>query len=614
MPLRSVSAAYLRQAEELRGNLGQLAAYESQGHCVVLAGPGSGKTKTLTVKLARLLAEDVRPPSGVACITYSQECARELSRRLEALGVRDAPNLFVGTIHSFCLRHLIVPFARLAGLPLPEPFTVATPRQAEGAYVAAGTRTLGTGQLPYKLADVGRHRRVHLDRGDEGWQSDPDLVRLTLAYEEELQRQGLVDFDGLVVMGHTVVAQHDWVLRAVRAKFPILAVDEYQDLGVPLHRIVLRLAFDGGIRLFAVGDPDQSVYGFTGADGELLQELARRPDVMPVRLHLNYRSAGDIVRASELALGETRGYHPHDGTRSAMIRMRRFPGGLADQARHIVEAIIPAALAAKPGRQLGDIAVLYRAASVGNVVAEALQEGGYEFIRVDSAAPYRKCELTSWIEDCAAWCAGGWQTGRPALRGLLDRWSSLLRVRVGESLARREPARLTAFLWAQRGEPTRPARVFVAEIRRLLEDLPRDEPSLADQLDQVKLMAAALSETGQLADLDIAALGTRDGSPTKANLLTLHSAKGCEYDVVVMVGLDLGIFPWRDERPAMLRESKRLFYVGLTRARDEVHMLCSGWVQTPYGRRNDGVSPFLVELKRRLDAAATASAAGTEHP
>jgi DNA helicase II / ATP-dependent DNA helicase PcrA len=102
MPFRSVSAAYLAQAADLAGNPGQQAAYDSTGHCVVLAGPGSGKTKTLVLKLARIMAEDVRTPRGAACITYSQECARELTRRLERLGLREAPNLFIGTVHGFC--------------------------------------------------------------------------------------------------------------------------------------------------------------------------------------------------------------------------------------------------------------------------------------------------------------------------------------------------------------------------------------------------------------------------------------------------------------------------------------------------------------------------------
>jgi DNA helicase-2/ATP-dependent DNA helicase PcrA len=605
MPLRSVSAAYLQQAADLLDNPAQLAAYNSTGHCVVLAGPGSGKTKTLVLKLARVLAEDVRAPRGAACITYSQECARELSRRLERLGLREAPNLFIGTVHGFCLRHLLMPYARLAGLPVPHPVTIATTRQCEEIHKRVGDQLFGIGH-PYKMLDMGRHRRVHLDRAQVGWRSEEELAALAEAYEAELRRADLVDFDDLVIFGETLVGQHDWVLPLVQARFPVLAVDEYQDLGVPLHRIVKRLAFDGDVRLIAVGDADQSVYGFTGADSELLLELTRRDDVEAVRLELNYRSAGRIIRASEMVLGETRGYRPNDPDRQAVIAFVECPDGLAAQARKAVSQIIPAALAAKEGRRLGDIAVLYRDFKVGDVVAEAATAAGLDFIRVDNAAPYRKCALTSWIEDCAAWCAGGWREARPQLRGLIDRWLAFRRARFGDAQARAEGQRLTQFLWNYRKDDGS-ADAFIQAIRaELVDPLIAAEPGLADQREQVERMGRAFGPDGALADLDFASLGGRDGSPSHLNLLTLHSAKGCEYDVVIMLGLDLGALPWRNEKPATLRESRRLFYVGMTRARNEVHMLYSGRVTTPRGPMHWGRSPFLDELEARMAAAEAA--------
>ncbi|MDF3636032.1 UvrD-helicase domain-containing protein, partial [Enterobacter cloacae] len=185
MPSRSVSAAYLAQAAELAGNPGQLAAYHSQGHCVVLAGPGSGKTNTLVLKLARILAEDVQAPRGAACITYSQECARELTRRLEALGLREAPNLFIGTVHGVCLRHLLMPYGRLADLPIPFPLSVVSQRESERLLRQSGDRLFGANH-PYKAIDLGRHRRSVLNRNSVAWRAEEELAAWAEAYEVAL--------------------------------------------------------------------------------------------------------------------------------------------------------------------------------------------------------------------------------------------------------------------------------------------------------------------------------------------------------------------------------------------------------------------------------------------
>src|SRR4051794_27303815 len=118
-------SGYIGAAEELRRNENQREAYEATGNCVVLAGPGSGKTKFLTVKMARVAAEDIWAPQAMACVTYSNECVRELRRRLNTLGLEESTGLSLGTVHSFCLKHVLLPYARLAGIALPNPLHVA---------------------------------------------------------------------------------------------------------------------------------------------------------------------------------------------------------------------------------------------------------------------------------------------------------------------------------------------------------------------------------------------------------------------------------------------------------------------------------------------------------
>ena len=177
------------------------------------------------------------------------------------------------------------------------------------------------------------------------------------------------------------------------------------------------------------------------------------------------------------------------------------------------------------------------------------------------------------------------------------------RARISDAESSAELQSLTRLLWSLRVEEGL-AREFVAALRAgMLDGLMAAEPSLADQREQVDRMSAALAFGGPLADLDLASLGGRDGSPLHLNLLTLHSAKGREFDVVIMIGLDLGSLPWRNELPAARRESRRLFYVGLTRARDEIHMLYSGYVETRSGRMYWGRSPFLNELEARMQEA-----------
>lgn len=591
------SFKYLQVAPLLHENAGQWEAYEATQSCCILAGPGSGKTNTLVTKLARVLAEDVHPPRGVACITFSNEAARELMRRLRLLGLHQSNRLFVGTVHSFCLIHLLVPYARLAGLDLPYPLKVAAVGEANSIFSKVAEDILGIGQ-PTRRDEVHLHRRTHLDRTTRAWKGGEELTQLAEAYETGLRERGLIDFEDIVHYGQQLVHQHDWVLKLVRAKFPVIAVDEYQDLGIALDRIVRRLTFDGGVKLIAVGDVDQAVYGFTGANSELLEDLSRQRGITRIELKVNYRSGSGIIQAAERALKVERGYTPFDPERAALVEVHECENGLQHQAQHAIQVLVPAALGAKEGRQLGDIAVLYRNKNIGDAIAIEAKRAKLAYLRIDNAAPYKKVPITSWIEDCATWCAGGWASAAPALRDLQERFLAF-HGRLGDRGARDARGALTGFLWSQRGHG--PAVEFLHSLRSVLLDaLLETHPELADQAAEVKALGRALAKGGLLENTTRAHLGRSGGAPNQLNLVTLHSAKGTEYDVVIILGLDQGGLPspgYFDNTPDKLEEARRLFYVGITRARDEVHLMFSGFTENQYGKRyRNGPSEFLEGL------------------
>lgn len=594
---------YVIAAEDLRTNRAQWEAYNASGHCVILAGPGSGKTKTLTIKLAKMLAEDVLPPRRIACITYSNQCVRELRRRLAAFGIQDGQRTSIGTLHSFCLQHIVLPYAHLASIPKKYPISVASAKEIEKLQEQAIEATLGTNTRWGPRFD--RYRRMYLDRQAGEWRSvDAEAARAIETYEALLDAEGLVDFDGMVLLGLYLVETFEWIRRALTAKFPALVVDEYQDLGTALDRIVRCLCFKVGMRLVAVGDPDQSIYGFTGADPSLLRDLANRPDVTRVNLQLNYRCGSAIIRASEVALGETRGFRS-GASDPGIIFFHEFSDGVEAQAKGICESIIPAALARREGRKLGDVAVLYLDKYDGDEMAEAVKSTGWQFIRVDGNSPYQPSPVTYWIEECAAWCGGEWKTGRARLSDLVARWQ-----RFNESIcSERERlalrGKLVKFLYDNRGGNTN----FHQWLRRfydvLLQETLERELRLSDDKEKVEALLGVTAAGGPLERCTVAFFGGQGGSPDHLTLSTLHSSKGLEYDVVVMLGLEEGRIPQCNAPEEAIREKRRLFYVGLTRARHEVHLVYSGWYEKRYGRGRGrrhklGRSRFIDEVQGQL--------------
>lgn len=577
----------------LESNPEQHGAVHERRHCVVLAGPGSGKTRTLTAAMARALAEEIADPRGLACITYNNECAIELESRLAALGIRSSGRNFIGTVHRFALTQIILPYAHCIPGLLPEAFRVATDAECRAAVGIAYGKVFGNAGDPHARWRFAEHkRRQDVDRRLPSWQGrNPELAGFIENYEAELRRQCLIDFDDMPLIAFRMVRDHRWICHALRARFPVLFVDEYQDLGHALHELVLLLCFDAGIRLFAVGDADQAIYGFTGASPGLLQGLTKREDIYTVRLRFNYRSGTKIIRASLGGLGEERNYRGHAGAPDGTLAFWPVDGGHALQARRIADGVLPSLF--RRGFQHDQIAILYRSAPLGDIVAEALKQTGTAFVRADNNALVKRSSLLArFIESCAVWVAGGWCIADPPYGRLLNQALGLVYGnRASDAEEELLSRQLITFLHSSinAGETTH------FWLHRFSDELIASWKPVARNVHQEWEVCTKMAErTSPVCghDMPLALFAGRVAGSGRVNLSTLHSAKGREFDAVVMFGINDTDMPnQRDVRnDHALREARRLFYVGVTRPRKELCLVYeaghqSPWVTDLYWRR-----------------------------
>jgi DNA helicase-2/ATP-dependent DNA helicase PcrA len=575
-------SALAKARDELRENERQWKAFTTEGHCVVLAPPGSGKTKLLTTRLASDLVTRIKRPHGAACITLTNAAADELERRLDALGVDRRSTLFIGTVHSFALTRIILPLASVAGFPELSTPQLASDRQVKAALDQAISEFYDEGDRRYVDSTVRRLRRM-MDP-DQWARAGGYISQVSQRFEQLLHDQGLIDFDDIVIRAVDLVEGHEFVRRVLAARYPHLYIDEYQDLAPGLDRLVRALCFDytANAELFAVGDPFQSIYGFTGSRPELLGELSQRSGVSVVQLDINYRSGNEIIRISSQALGEEREIRGlrEGGTVSA----HEVPEGFDAQLVAVAEMI---ERYAESGTSYDNIAVLCHSNAECLEAADALRAAGLPvFVRDD--AEYRLTAATLMVEALAAWSILPRGQSGHRLGELIRRW----RVFVRDA-----DVALVHLLVDSRELGEQPASEFLDALDDLGLKRALANASRADDAIEMAKLRRSLAE-GKLAGLTLAELAERARALGRVYVTTMTSSKGLEFDVVVMIGIEEGKIPFFNSKGAELEEDRRKFYVSLTRARHAVHIFYSGWFRWRPGApvNSDGPSRFLREL------------------
>lgn len=559
--------SYLEKLSRLEKDEYQKDAFESQNNTVVLAGPGSGKTTVLTLKVMHLLNGIISEPRGLACLTYSREAAREFTERLKKLGLVRGRNIFLGTVHSFCLTEILGKFSDVYSLNIPIPIKIIPEKEKANLFEKAKNNAQCKDKY-FKIARMNCARMLSI-AGVSNIRIDSDKEAELIAneYEKLLFQAGYIDYETIIIESTKLLQENTYVRECISAKYPWLLIDEYQDLGRPLHEMVLTLIDNTNIKFFAVGDPDQSIYGFQGAVPDYLCELAERPDVQKIVLRNNYRSNQDIIDGSELVLDQQRGYIAKTRkSENAVYEFIEVNEGLEEQIQYFLKKIVPRLVEAQI--PYDEIAVLVGNNVECNNIAMGCQKENipYYIVKHD----FNRSDFIKWVESCASWIEGNEDV---LFSEIGDFWISLISgnrsqyMTTDENLIIRE--RLYKVLMQSKIYEKSLIEWFVFLRDELRFDYYLDHNVFfQNEKENIDNLMKEMSST-EYSEYGIDKF-CKIGKPENQIIIsTRHSSKGLEFEAVIMMGMEEDHFPnyYAKNNDRLLEETNRLCFVCVSRAK-----------------------------------------------
>ncbi len=600
------------------------AVTSAPGNVLVLAGAGSGKTRVLVHRIAWLIQMEGISPAGLLAVTFTNKAASEMRQRIEALLEQPAGGMWVGTFHGLAHRLLRAHWAE-AGLP--EKFQILdSDDQLRLIKRVIQALQLDDSKWPAKQCQwyINQHKDEGLRAANIAHHGDDfnrNMQKIYEAYEETCQRAGLVDFGELLLRAHELWLRHPGLLDYYQRRFREVLVDEFQDTNAIQYAWLRVLAGQRG-HVTAVGDDDQSIYGWRGARIENIQQFTQ--DFAPatlIRLEQNYRSTGNILKAANLLIANNAGRLGKElwtaGQEGEPISVYAAFNE-QDEARFVVDQILQQV---RKGRRREECAILYRSNAQSRELEEALIRsqtpyhiyGGFRFYErqeIRNAMAYLR--LVHNRDDDAAFervinvpARGIGNTTLENLRVLareqrVSLWQASQRAVAHGQLGARAAQNVAGFMTLINGlndyhaaphelhlttdyvirqsgllahhekEGGEKAANRLDNLEELVndakgftfEELPPDIERTSDNLLAAFIAKAALDAGDAQVDKDEDAV----------QLMTLHSAKGLEFPLVFIVGLEEGLFPHKMSADSLdgLEEERRLCYVGITRAREKL--------------------------------------------
>lgn len=625
----------------------QQAVQHTEGPLLILAGAGSGKTKVLTVRIAHLLAQGVNPYEILA-ITFTNKAAKEMKSRVEGLVGDVANRIWLSTFHSFCAKFLRFELDNFLGYN--SNFTIYDTSDSQ-AVIKAALKALNLDDKYYPvgamIAAISDAKNKLLFASDFRKQAR-DFYQQKVAdvyeyYERELRKNNALDFDDLLLVAVKLLQSNEAVLDKYSKRFRYVMIDEYQDTNHAQY-LLAKLLASHWKNIAVVGDADQSIYAWRGADIQNILDFEKDyPNCTSIKLEQNYRSTKIILDAANAVIENNEGRPKKnlwtDKTEGAKIQH------FTAQSEHEEAAFIGDTIAKKHdihGVPYGDMAILYRTNAQSRVLEEALIKRALPYIMVGGTKFYDRKE----IKDVLAY-----------LRVLYNPFDDLSLLRIinvpKRSIGATTVAKLQDYARANgtslfmtltqlhlvdsiKGKTKEKLEEFGILIFTLVAEM--EDRTVLDILESI------LDRTGYLAQLEEStdpqdqaraenigellsvAKDFQDTNPTgtvedfleqvalvndvdsfeqeesKVTLMTLHAAKGLEFPIVFLGGLEEGLFPHSRTlmNPEEIEEERRLAYVGITRAEKELY-ISNATTRTVFGRTSSYLpSRFIDEIPEEL--------------
>ena len=622
------------------------AVLQTEGPCLVIAGAGSGKTKVLTYKIAYLLQEKKILPWNILAITFTNKAANEMKQRVENLVGDAIKDMWIGTFHSICVRILRKFIDRIGYDSSFIIFDTADQR----TLIKECLKSLNIDDKLYTdrsvLSEISNGKNEMLEPHAYATKYAGDYRKSKIAeiyelYQKRLKENNAIDFDDIINLTIKVLSENQDVLEYYTEKFKYVLVDEYQDTNKAQFTLVSMLASRHG-NITVVGDNDQGIYSFRGADiTNILNFEKDFPGTTIVKLEQNYRCTGNILKAANAVIKN------NENKYDKKLWTENEEGNLPyiyqgddeyDEARFIIEQINY--LRTQEYYKYSDFTVLYRMNSQSRAIEDILNREQVPYRVLGGLKFYERKEIKDSL--CYLRLIANTSDNLALKRIINEPKRGIGKTSLDNIQEISEKTGLSMYEIIKNAEQYGLNRVF-ANSREFI-DLIEDLKNRKDQLSISELLTETLNKSGYVKALELEStveaetrlqnleelmtvaiefeeqeaentlndflegisltsdVDNLDQSDDMVTLMTLHSAKGLEFPVVFLVGMEEGIFPGYKSigEPKELEEERRLFYVGITRAKNYLYLTCSKH-RTIFGSTSyNAISRFVGEIPEEL--------------